>query len=666
MVTQVKGITSFLGADVINVKVDGAVGNGSVDDRAALAASDTTATVNGGILYFPQGTYKTSSNLTFSPDVTLWFAPGAKLDPDIGTTITIDGAIQETTHEIFDKTAAGSFIIRAGRLNVKWFGAIGDSTADDTVSITKAIASMLPVQELYFPGTAKDIAGTDHYKVTDEFQLPVLNGLIFSGDGERQSIIRQTGVGKKLFIGSGAATSTNGTVWRGLNMQGGGSFGGVGTTCILLDGTNRSFLQDCRIENWDVGLDFKTVIINRMNNVFIGNNVKGVIHVGSSTPPTSLNWTGCNFNNNDEFGVSLEAVFGLEFSGNDIESNKLGGFILDAVSGGVNISGNYFEQNLTLTGGGEYFDVNIAETSFVDGVTILGNYFNGRTVSETADYIPIGSNFSNGLVIKGNVLNVGNRFIKYGASVTNSLIEYNGFRAAVDTSDLTSLFNIKDGFVNAGNSLHHNNLIAEETSNWVGGTQPLIMSNTVAGGSTAVRSALQYAGQPVVELHRGTGTMVQSLSFTVSATSNRRDEFFTLAVPMVKTVGTPTITLAVDDTSVALGTSNFTPFSEWSVFYVNGYIPAANTTTRLLFTMTVNNSTLLMGKPKLYLGLHKVIGDDNGAPHWVSAVAPIAGTWVAGDIVYDSSPTAGLRSVGFICTTGGTPGTWKTFGDITA
>ncbi len=49
---------------------------------------------------------------------------------------------------------------------------------------------------------------------------------------------------------------------------------------------------------------------------------------------------------------------------------------------------------------------------------------------------------------------------------------------------------------------------------------------------------------------------------------------------------------------------------------------------------------------------------------WHSA-APTAGTWVAGDIVLDSSPSAG-GTLGWVCTAGGTPGTWKTFGAITA
>lgn len=43
--------------------------------------------------------------------------------------------------------------------------------------------------------------------------------------------------------------------------------------------------------------------------------------------------------------------------------------------------------------------------------------------------------------------------------------------------------------------------------------------------------------------------------------------------------------------------------------------------------------------------------------------APVSGSYVQGDIFYDLIPTAG-GFAGIVCVTGGTPGTWKTFGAI--
>ena len=45
--------------------------------------------------------------------------------------------------------------------------------------------------------------------------------------------------------------------------------------------------------------------------------------------------------------------------------------------------------------------------------------------------------------------------------------------------------------------------------------------------------------------------------------------------------------------------------------------------------------------------------------------APTGGTWSLGDLVYNSAP-ASSGYIGWVCTVGGTPGTWKTFGAISA
>ena len=45
------------------------------------------------------------------------------------------------------------------------------------------------------------------------------------------------------------------------------------------------------------------------------------------------------------------------------------------------------------------------------------------------------------------------------------------------------------------------------------------------------------------------------------------------------------------------------------------------------------------------------------------SAAPTAGTWDLGDVVWNTAPTAGGK-VGWVCTTAGSPGTWKQFGDI--
>lgn len=60
--------------------------------------------------------------------------------------------------------------------------------------------------------------------------------------------------------------------------------------------------------------------------------------------------------------------------------------------------------------------------------------------------------------------------------------------------------------------------------------------------------------------------------------------------------------------------------------------------------------------------------DDNTKKivYWASASPSATGTvWLVGDIVYNTAPTAG-GTIGWVCTTQGNPGTWKTWGSIAA
>lgn len=48
-----------------------------------------------------------------------------------------------------------------------------------------------------------------------------------------------------------------------------------------------------------------------------------------------------------------------------------------------------------------------------------------------------------------------------------------------------------------------------------------------------------------------------------------------------------------------------------------------------------------------------------------TAAAPTTGTWAKGDLAFNNLPAAG-GFIGWVCTTAGSPGTWKTWGAISA
>ncbi len=72
--------------EIKNVRDFGATGNGTTDDTAAIqAAVDWTSSANRGTIYFPMGTYKTTSAITFErPNLNIVFRgePGATIAGD--------------------------------------------------------------------------------------------------------------------------------------------------------------------------------------------------------------------------------------------------------------------------------------------------------------------------------------------------------------------------------------------------------------------------------------------------------------------------------------------------------------------------------------------------------------------------------------------------------
>lgn len=97
------------------------------------------------------------------------------------------------------------------------------------------------------------------------------------------------------------------------------------------------------------------------------------------------------------------------------------------------------------------------------------------------------------------------------------------------------------------------------------------------------------------------------------------------------------------------------------------------------FAIELNDSSsaerdgyLFIARPKIEFG-REATGFDPGAQLRATAgaepartfgtAAPTAGTWRLGDIVWHSAPAA-AGTIGWVCVTAGTPGTWKTFGAI--
>ena len=122
-------------------------------------------------------------------------------------------------------------------------------------------------------------------------------------------------------------------------------------------------------------------------------------------------------------------------------------------------------------------------------------------------------------------------------------------------------------------------------------------------------------------------------------------------------------TADINDNTIAVKTTGVGIYVESDVTYPSTYI-------------RLNGNTMLgaisKGIDVNYATAGTVYIQNTWAPQATTALygyytssPPSAGTWQLGDIIYDASPSAS-DYVGWVCVTAGTPGTWKTFGAISA
>jgi len=105
---------------------------------------------------------------------------------------------------------------------------------------------------------------------------------------------------------------------------------------------------------------------------------------------------------------------------------------------------------------------------------------------------------------------------------------------------------------------------------------------------------------------------------------------------------------------------------------VNGegtlYFDAFNSGATVNFALFGPSAAAIAGRPVAYrpYAVELILGPlDGTSPRAITygSAAPTGGTHAAGEIVFNNAPSAGGK-VGWVCTTAGTPGTWKAFGVI--
>lgn len=114
------------------------------DAIAAVGSTDKTIVISDGQAVI--------SNLVIPVNVTLEFLCGGMLNPATGITVTVNGKVNAGLYQIFGGN--GDIVFGGDNIDkvfVQWFGATGDGTTDDTVSIQAASDSCSEGNILYFP-----------------------------------------------------------------------------------------------------------------------------------------------------------------------------------------------------------------------------------------------------------------------------------------------------------------------------------------------------------------------------------------------------------------------------------------------------------------------------------------------------------------------------------
>lgn len=163
----------------------------------------------------------------------------------------------------------------------------------------------------------------------------------------------------------------------------------------------------------------------------------------------------------------------------------------------------------------------------------------------------------------------------------------------------------------------------------------------VSGGRFAVRRQIGHSGL------RSTG---ETTEFFLGANSQAEVDMGQIATFGVSSVGSFEQRLKIN--------SEGTLYTD----YVNG---GGTTYWGLLGPGTTFTGGRSSGQPyrlyalEMFLGLNQA----NARAITYDTAAPTGGSHAQGEIVFNSAPSAGGK-VGWVCTTGGTPGTWKAFGPI--
>lgn len=359
----------------------GAVGDGVADDSAAFVAAQAA----GETIFITNGTFKIDQDLTLTIPINFL---GGVIQVETGHTLTISNCISAPFYEIF--TGAGSVDISDSvveKVVPQWWGAVGDTSTDDTPAFEAALATGKPVF------------------------VPVPDGQYIVGDlliPDQTVLYGETG----LNVGFSSVTAM--TVLRAKS----------GATTILdISGCRGTHIHDLVVHGVDKSVHGICAVTDDSTNMQIHN--VAVLFCDYAVGAESGYYIGGSWITNCNLGISEYGLIRLldsHINHNKIRTNNQDGIYLPTGMNDCMITGNKIEWNQgygihclnskqsTITGNliDRAFKAGVLADS-TDGTTITGNVIrrSGKNgTSEQRSQILL-KNTNTKLVISGNTGTVG-------------------------------------------------------------------------------------------------------------------------------------------------------------------------------------------------------------------------------------------------------------------
>lgn len=521
-------------------------------------------------------------------------------------------------------------------INVKWFGATGDGVTNDTTALQDA---------LNLKGTIYIPSGTYIVSAT----LTVGSNTALFGDGASSVLSSDTADTNMITITSQTDVTIEKIKLEGvLSTSNGAGIYIDGCTDVLIDnidvtevsgdgvrlfnGTSKSIVSNSRFYSFngamqdssDINFYYGASYCKALNNQCHGANWHGI--KAQSVTATTTNH--CLISGNT---VGVHTAYGIIMYSVDaqdtyhiVDSNLVENISGDALIGGVKIAGagiydlacggdtisnNYIRNTNNNTAIETLTPAGIAVSSANSSCDIIGN-----TV-QACDWYGIAS-FSN-----NHPVNItGNNIIE---NVKTAIYCKNSNYSHVVGNTIRQVTNAIQGILIYGQSGQKNQCTV--SSNTIHGSTAAVTVNNVTNFSVTGNSIYNCTDRGILVQDSDIGAV------TGNNIDNSGNDGFKIS----------------NVTKASITGNAFNTSSTYAVV-ISGTCTSSALTDNIISPFSIN-----------HVAASGAIFQTRGA------AAPVLGTWNIGDVVYDTVPTAG-GTIGWVCTTAGTQGTWKTWGAITA